>query len=173
MFAICAQGFIAMTFFIDAKAAHRKIYIKRFTLSDGILMLGLLPLIPLLMYTKAIKVFWIEPVKDSFFTDFFLEYFGESHLLAPLLGLLLLIYLFRVLIKRYDSTKQLTEQPLTMSFVVMLLWVFITCFIPYLRSVLVVPMMISRYTIIVLPAYVVVIAMGMELVNNTVARVMI
>ncbi|HEX7847247.1 MAG TPA: hypothetical protein VF476_15710, partial [Chitinophagaceae bacterium] len=47
-----------------------------------------------------------------------------------------------------------------LSFVVILCWVFITVLIPYLRSLWVIPMLVTRYTIVILPAILLALAYG-------------
>ncbi len=121
-----------------------------------------------------IKSFWIAPVSDNFFIDFFNEYFGDTNLLKPILLILLLVYTLHVLLKSKDpETGKIKDKPLQFSFLALSIWIFVTFLIPYLRSLLSVPMLFPRYTIVILPAFLMILAYGIELINNKLVKYLI
>jgi len=108
-----------------------------------------------------IKSFWIGNVSHDFILTFFNNYFGDAATLVPILTVLLIVYIVHVSLSgQTDSPRNLKNNPLRFGFVIMLGWVFITYLIPYLRSILVVPMLYPRYTIVVLPAILISAAWG-------------
>ena len=86
--------------------------------------------------------------------------------LKPILLLLLAVYVFNVFYaEKKLNSNPVKSNPLWFSFIVLSIWIIITYLIPYLRSLLVVPMLHPRYTIVVLPAFLIAIAYGIELIN--------
>jgi hypothetical protein len=127
---------------------------------------GYLPWLPYLQAVSRIKAFWAPLVPVTFVSDYFFEYFGNMKFLKPILLLLLSVYLFKVLYaeKKLNSNPA-KSNPLWFSFIVLSVWIVVTYLIPYLRSLLVVPMLYPRYTIVVLPAFLIAIAYGIELIR--------
>jgi hypothetical protein len=79
-----------------------------------------------------------------------------------------LIHLFTVLKKEED--KNIKTNPLLFSFLICFLWIVITFYIPYLRSLLVVPSLVPRYTIVLLPAIILLLALGIELISSNILK---
>src|SRR4030095_5106502 len=174
LFILASQLVIIVLFYLFAEKSDKKIYIKHFSLTGLIIAIGYLPWIPHLRAMSNIHSFWIQPVSATFFSDFFFEYFGNAALLKPLLVLLLLGYLFKV----FYSEKTLpvnpaNSNPLWFSFIILSIWIIITYLIPYLRSLLRFPMLLPRYTIVVLPAFLIALAYAIELINHKVVKIII
>jgi mannosyltransferase len=162
---LSSQVVLIIFFFIVEGKPDKMLFIKRMALSGSIIGVGYAIWLPYLRSVANIKSFWISPVSDSFFIDFFYAYFGHSFLLRPFLLLLLFIYTLRVLSSDQIEPKKLKLTPLPFSFVILFLWILVSYLVPYLRSLLVVPMLMPRYTIVVLPAYLIAISYGIELIN--------
>jgi hypothetical protein len=64
------------------------------------------------------------------------------------------------------------ESPLQLAFFVFFIAIAVTYLIPYLRSVVVVPMLFNRYTIVVLPAFIIAIAFAFILIHNRLIQTM-
>lgn len=126
------------------------------------IVIGFAPWIPFLLEMTKLKSFWITGISPAFAQDYFLEYFGNNNLLYPFLALFILLYLFKVLTNKDLDIR--SNQVL--GFTIIITWVFITLIIPYLRSVLTVPMLFPRYTIVVLPAFLLVLALGIDAIPN-------
>jgi hypothetical protein len=86
--------------------------------------------------------------------------------LKPILLALMMVYAFKVLYAEKKLTSNpVKSNPLWFSFIILSIWIIVTYLIPFLRSLLVVPMLFPRYTIVVLPAFLIIIAYGIELIN--------
>ncbi|MBS1774374.1 MAG: glycosyltransferase family 39 protein [Bacteroidetes bacterium] len=168
-FLIASQVVIISVFFFYVPNNQRWVYVRFFSLSGLIAIVGYIPWLPSMLYLKDVKSFWISTTEDGFISNFFLEYFGYSDMLKPLLIIFVLIFFYKLFTSQYDN-KKLTEQPLNFSFVIILLWVLVTSLLPYIRSRLVIPMLISRYTISVMPAYILIITLGIDFINNKTAK---
>ncbi len=174
LFVVVAQGILALIFIFQEKGDDRKHMFKFFLMSGAVVAIGYAPWLPFLKAMTGIQSFWISNVSDTFMRDFFYEYFGESNLLIPILFFLLFVYLLHATWKgNQEGVKKVKDTPLLLSLTIVLCWVFVTYFIPYLRSLLVVPMLFPRYTIVVLPAILLALAYGIELFKSNLIRIMI
>ena len=166
LFVLASQIAIIILLFFFTKKIDRKSYIKCFLLSGLIVAGGYLPWLPHLQAISNIQSFWVPPVPITFFYDFFFEYFGHMKFLKPILLALLMVYAFKVLYaEKKLASNPVKSNPLWFSFIVLSIWIIVTYLIPFLRSLLVVPMLFPRYTIVVLPAFLIIIAYGIELIN--------
>jgi uncharacterized membrane protein len=168
IFVTIAEAFILMSFWLLEK--EKKTLLFKHILGSFILI-GLIyaSWTPYIMDMKLIKSFWITNVSSNFATDYFFEYFGNSDLLKPFLYL----FLMGFFVQLFSIKGNLKEQPFFFGFFILVAWIFITYLIPYLRSIFVIPMLHPRYTIVVLPAILLIIASGVQNIQNQVIRNML
>jgi mannosyltransferase len=165
LFAVAAQGLLALLFiFLEEKRTEKIKLFKAFLLSSIIIFFGYAPLVPFLLKISNIKSFWIGPISPDFLLTYFKTYFGDAGTLIPILTVLLIVYIVHVSLGSQEAgtPRNITNNPLRFSFIVILGWTFITYLIPYLRSMLVIPMLHPRYTIVVLPAILLALARGID-----------
>jgi len=106
---------------------------------------------------------WIPHLKPDFFISFFTEYFGLSSFVSWVAFVFIVIYVVAVFVN-VKGFKNLKKNPLNLSFVFVFISVIISMGIPYLRSVLVVPMFVSRYSMPVLPSLIIAMSYGIEVI---------
>jgi uncharacterized membrane protein len=164
LFIVCSQFVIAFILMLSEKE-KRKTWLTVFGISGLAILVGFAPWLPFLRSMSQIKSFWISDISTRFYIIFFRTYFGGSDNLILLLYGLLIFYTLCVLIKGKWKLSTLKSDPLPLSFLVVVLSVLITYLVPYLRSLYVVPMLFDRYTIVVLPLFLLVIAYGIELIR--------
>jgi hypothetical protein len=144
---------------------------KSFLLANIIVIVGYLPWIPILFSVSKINSYWIDSIPENFASSFFYTYFGDNDFLKPFL----LIFLFLSLEIKNNEERNTSFSPQfskgQFSFFLCIIWIFIGFFIPYMRSILSVPILIPRYTIVVLPAFILLIAAGIKHVQNLSIRV--
>jgi len=169
LFIFVAQLVTGLIFWIVEKEEKKKLFIH---LLISAVVIGLIYSlwIPFLLSMTTIKSFWIQPPQESFAIDYFYEYFGNSDLLKPFILLFLfsgVLYIFKTFDKTEENIKR--NNALTL-FVICLLWIFVSFFIPYLRSLLIVPMLHPRYTIVILPAFIILMSFGLGVINKTISN---
>lgn len=170
MFILVAQFLLGVIFFFNEESNKKVLFVKRFTVSS-VLIIGLyLFWVPYILYISSIGSFWIPEPHLTIITDFFYEYFGNIGLLSPFITLFLLLYVLKIT-KVADSEERLMKQPFIMVFVFLFIWVSGTFLVPFLRSHLSIPVLISRYMIGVLPAYIFAVAFGILLINNRIIKI--
>lgn len=168
MFVVCAEFCIAVVFWFFAE--DRGLYFRRFALSGVVIVAGFAAWLPHVLFMSGLTTFWITSTSQDFIFTFFDEYFGPSDLLKPVLAVLLIYYVINVFRADSQHLRNPASHPLTMSFVVFSLGIVVTYTVPYIRSLLVVPMMLDRYTIVVLPIYLTAAAYGLQLITGKLVK---
>jgi hypothetical protein len=163
----------AVAFLLYWVAADRKIYLKRFAISWLVIAVCFSAWLPRMLKVNAMRTSWISSVSENFVTEFFGSFFGNSPFLQIIIGVSLLVYLMNVFRNGEPKLKSPTDSPLTLSFIVFAVVLFISSALPYLRSALILPILWDRYEIIVLPVYLAAAAYGMQLIGNAWARLVV
>lgn len=175
LFALFTQYLILLFFFILIEKENRlKFFIN--TLIAGIITLILfIPATELFIATTQIKSFWIPAPTLDAYTLIFKEFFGNSELLLPIVGFLFYFYFLKLSkTKNFEVTyKSIIDNRTVFNFIILLPWIVIVILIPLIRSYVTIPMLISRYFIVVLPAIILILSIGICQFNNKVIRVTI
>jgi mannosyltransferase len=168
IFLVCSEFCVALILLFFEE--NRKLYMRRFILSGLIIAVGYSPWVPFLINLSQIKNFWIGQIGQDFIFTFFNAYFGNSDFLKPILLVLLLFYLVNVFGKNEVKLTKVKDNSLTFSFVLFSICMVVTYTIPYIQSLLTVPMIYDRYTIVVLPIFLAAAAYGVALISDKLAR---
>lgn len=169
IFIALSQIVIALIAWIVEKNEKRKFLIN--FLISGLIILVLFSFqIKHILSISNISSIWIEKPKDSFAKDIVFQFFGNSNLLTPFLVLLLLtgmLYLFQTSTNRSASFKTDSSG---FALVVFICWSFLVFMIPYLRSLVGVPMIVPRYFISILPVFLLLLAVGLKMMKSNVVK---
>lgn len=139
----------------------------------AIVLLAFLPWIPIIVNSLQIKSFWIVDPGPLFFIEYFRFYFtgwwglSFKYILNWTLFLVLLYY-FWTLVCRARK-----KQSIEIDHFIILGWGVLTLLIPYMYTVYRMPMLVDRYTIITLPAILLVIAMGWVYIKNVYLKIVL
>ncbi len=166
LFVLVSQFLIVLYFLIDATKKERLKFLLLSALAGVITIALWIPSIKLFLIAADLKVFWIPAPTLDVYTNIFKEFFGNAESVL-LICLVLMVFYF---IKIFNSTKEdgveLTQNKNIFSFIIISIWIFITMFIPLVRSYLQIPMIISRYMIVVLPAAILLLAQGISFIKS-------
>jgi uncharacterized membrane protein len=163
---LVAGQFLTVGILWILEKSDRKQLLKTFLISAIIIVVGYLPWLSFLKDMAQIKSFWIGTIDPNFAENFFYGYFGNSGLLKPFLIFTLIYFSINAMKVRLPSPVAIRSSTLQLSFITFFFTILVTYAIPYLRSLLVVPMLFDRYTIVVLPAFIVAIAFGFDLIPS-------
>jgi hypothetical protein len=109
------------------------------------------------------------------YTQIFKEFFGQSEIVIFFI-LTVLIFFFVKLYNR-DNKTNLEVNPniekQVFSFLVLFCWIIVALLIPLISSYINLPMLISRYFINILPAIILLIAIGIYYIKNDTVKIMI
>lgn len=152
---------------LSIDATERNFLLKNFGISYLIIIIGFLPMLGGLKSDSAISEFWITKPEEDFYIAFFYDFFGGSGLLKPLLILLLISYVVSV-VRSKDRNDNFGGS--SFNFVLITISLLIIFLIPFLYSILKVPVAINRFLISALPILTLMVALGLEALENKLVR---
>ncbi|MCI5056839.1 MAG: glycosyltransferase family 39 protein [Flavobacteriales bacterium] len=166
LFVVVAQAFLCFLILIQSKKP--KIHFKYFLISFAIIGVAYAPWLPFLLNMTGIKSFWIEKIPTSFLVDYFGEYFGNAPIVISFATMSLIFFLIKAFMN--STEKETIKNPLSLALLTIIVIFFVSIGIPYLRSILVIPMLQCRYTIFVLPLVFLALAYGIRLIQWNIMR---
>ncbi len=173
LFVLFAQYLILLSFLILSNKENRKQFFINAFISGLITLILFIPAIKIFIKVTEIKEFWIPAPTVDVYTLIFKEFFGNSEMVLTLISLL--IFLYFVKLSRLKNLPQLSygsilNNKFIFSFIVLLFWIVIVLMIPLIRSYLSIPMIISRYFIVLLPAALIIITIGISQIRNSIIQ---
>lgn len=169
LFALFAQCTIVLYFVLwpyNTQVSGKKLF--TFSLiSAAIAVVMYLPCLEILFISASRTSIWIAKPEPDAYVDLLKEFFGnfDVQLVFVCIGIILFII-------GSIKEKRRGDQPAVLKFsgIVLFLWIFITLLLPWIRSYMVLPLIVSRYFINVLPAVILVVAIGFMQVKNSMVR---
>jgi uncharacterized membrane protein len=120
--------------------------------------LAFVPWLPIVFGDLQIGAFWIQRPKALFLAEYFYLYLGKDVILALVfIGFLFVFF-------RHQKVRR--DNPDFMAIVTVLLWLFFSYAIPLIRSLISTPILHVRYTIVSLPAWIILFAWGWTLISR-------
>lgn len=160
---------VIFTILWAAEYGNRKKFFLSFFIAEIVVLAVYLPWLPYLKEMSNIHSFWIQRPQTDFYYTYLLEFIGYAFYLLPFIYLALVVYCVNVFAQKAPF-RDIKQHPLLLSFVFVFVSIVTSYVIMFVRSITVVPMMISRYAIVILPALFIAIAYGMYLVQNKFIR---
>lgn len=164
-----AQLFI-FPIFLVTDAANRKKLFWFAALAGVVILAGYAPWVKAVLYQTNRDSIWIGKPENNFFIAYFDAYFGNSPALVYTFTLVILFFLVKAMGAANPSGMDLSRNRLYFSFTLLFTWIVVSLLIPYVRSLVSLPMLYSRYTIVTLPAFLLMAAIGIELMASTVQK---
>jgi uncharacterized membrane protein len=164
---LAAQGVTVCTLWVIEKHKNTQRLLKCFGLSCVILFLLYVHWMPTFFKIGHIKKMWIGKPNGNFFVNYFQRYFGWQKILIYLFLFIILFFFIKALNSILSSKRETKRQTdnLSLSFTVILIWIIVSYLVPYVFSKIRIPILHERYTIVTLPAILLAIAMGIELIK--------
>jgi hypothetical protein len=141
-------------------------------------------IITLLLYIPSVSIFikntkrtstWIPLPTVDVYTQIFKEFFGQSEVIIFFVLILFMYYLFILFDKKSKINLEINpnEEKQIFSFLVLFIWIIITLILPLISSYVKLPMLISRYFINILPAIILLIAIGIYYIKSNIVKLSI
>jgi len=121
--------------------------------AGGVAALSFIPWLPTLLQDTKIEQFWIPVPKIIFPARYFFDYTGKDEVSALIFGILILLfiaYFFK------------PENRKNAAYWMLVVWISVSLALPYFRSIFSTPILHVRYTIVTLPAWILLIAIGFD-----------
>ena len=172
LFVLFSQLFILLFFLIIIEKNKRINFFKFSFLSGIIAIILFLPAIKIFINVSEIKEFWIQPPAIDAYTLIFKEFFGNSEMILAFIGVFILFYFLRLSKEKQAriNYSEIINNRLIFSFIILLPWISIVLLVPLIRSYTTVPMIVSRYYIVVLPAVLILISVGINKFKNNLVQ---
>jgi uncharacterized membrane protein len=165
LFIVASQCVLAGLCWLWEQEDKRKFFLN-FLISGCVIALGFSFQIPQILKMSSAGASWIPPTTDDFAIKIFFDFFGNAGLLHPFVILLLLLGLMYLLQHLKTTRQPLKSDRYALLALVLFGWICFSFLIAYLRSILAIPMIVSRYFIIVLPAFLLLLSLGFEFIKN-------
>jgi uncharacterized membrane protein len=174
IFVLASQFVIILYFLFELPKNERKQFFLS-SIAAGVTTIILwLPSIKIFLVVAQIKSFWIQPPTTEVYTGLFREFFGNAEAIVFIAYLLSIFYFLKVFNEKKEHNDSNKQNKTIFSFIIISIWIFITLLIPYVRTYIDIPMIISRYFMSVLPAAVLILAIAITNINNkTIQRIVI
>jgi uncharacterized membrane protein len=140
-------------------------FIVNATFSGVLVGLSFIPWIPTVLSDNEISSFWIQPPKIYFLVEYVYVYLGGDIFLG--LIYLFLTGLFFRFVLRYlkDKPKSALRNDMFLyTLFVLISWIVFSYLIPYVRSIISTPVLHARYTLITLPALLIIFSIGWRII---------
>lgn len=172
LFALFSQYLILLYFIIKPFNISRKKFFVYCFISGIVTLLLYIPTYKLFIKTSEMTSIWIQMPTLDVYTQFFKDFFGQSELVLFFIVTLLILF-FIHLFKVKNSEKfaiNPNEDKLVFSFFILFVWILVTLFLPLVRTYTSLPMLVNRYFINILPAVLIIVAIGLDFVKNQIVR---
>ncbi|NHM03424.1 glycosyltransferase family 39 protein [Flavobacterium celericrescens] len=172
LFVFFSQLFVLLFFFLISKKNNMLDFFKKSLFSCIIVLILFIPALKIFIKVTEIKEFWIPAPTVDVYTLIFREFFGNSEIVLSLLGIFILLYFIKLSKTNHLEIKynNIVENKMLFSFIILLPWISLVLLIPLIRSYVSVPMIISRYFIVVLPAILLIISVGITQFKNKIIQ---
>jgi hypothetical protein len=172
LFVLLSQCFILLIFLLLTGKKERMQFFVNSAISGIVALILFIPAIKTFLEVSQIKQFWIPPTDLNTIKQIFKDFCGNSDFLLYL-SIIALLYYVVIFIKEKRTNKEekgIVENNHLLAFIILASWVIIVLAVPIIRSYLVIPMIISRYFIVILPGLILLISIAISRCNNEIVK---
>lgn len=164
LFIVLSQIFILLVILFYQRKENVKVYLLRVLLAGIVAFILLIPTIPIFIKVLGIKVFWIPAPQPNTLYLIYKEFFGYSLELIIFTGMFFILYVFGIFTnkKNKKANTDITQNADLLNRLILFSWIGITVLLPLVKSYLSASVMISRYFIGILPALLILFAIGIQ-----------
>lgn len=171
LFTLVSQYLLLLFFVFNQHKTTGKKFFFYSALSGITSLILYLPVWSIFQKAAERTTIWITMPTLDVYTDIFKEFFGQAELVI-FFAVILVALFFTYLSTEVKTDRRINpdEDRLVFSFVILFVWLTITLLIPLIRTYTALPMLISRYFINVLPAVILMIAIGLLYIRHEIVR---
>lgn len=170
LFVLFSQAVIILYFLIEKEKIERKRFFILSLISGLVVIILWIPALLIFLQASKTQSSWIPEPTPEQFSSLFKEFFGNAEVLFYFVSILLLFYFFKTFNKKGKSENPKDESKNVFQFAFISIWVFISLLIPYVISYIKIPVMVNRYFISILPAVIILIALGFNQIKDNKIR---
>lgn len=129
-------------------------------ISGALVIVAYTPWLPTIMNDLGTSLSWIKKPEPYFVAQYFYDYTGKD----AFTSLLLVVLIFQFC---KTFVRSVLSQETRNVFLILITWILLSYLVPYIRSILISPVLSNRYTIVTLPALIVLFAIGWSEIKNS------
>ena len=149
LFVLVSQVIILLFVFIKKEKTHKLLFFKQLLASGLVIIISFLPALNIFIETTKKKYTAIQPTTIDTVFLIFKDFVQQSYILLFLYSGLIVVCIYYVF-----------KEKMKLNYLLLFSWIIITLALPILRSYLVTPMIVSRYFITILPAFIILISIA-------------
>ena len=175
LFTLFSQYIILLLFIVKPFNIERKKMLIYSIMSGIITGILYIPSFNIFLENTKRTSTWIPLPTVDVYTQIFKEFFGQSEVVVFFVLIIFMYYLFILFNKNSKINLEINpnEEKQIFSFLVLFIWIIITLILPLISSFVKLPMLISRYFINILPAIILLIAIGLYYIKNNIVKLSI
>ncbi len=170
---VASQSLLLLGALFVLEKEQRILFFKRSLHSGWIALLVMSPTTPLFLKMMEYKSGWLLPPGPDGLTTIFKLFLGNTELLYFIFSLLIIYFLVQ-LFQQNNVRPQLSDivdNKLVFSTIILFNWMFLSILLPVVKTYLSEPMILHRYFIGLLPALILIIAIGADMIKNNMVKV--
>lgn len=156
LFVLASQLFVLFIVLVRLDKKEKSSFFFKSLVSGVVMTLIFLPAVNIFIETTKKKYAVFQPVSVDIVKQIFKDFADNSDML--LYGSLVIIVVYFSFVFKNKLFKSAEGTMI----LVLLSWIFITLALPIIRSILVTPMIASRYFIVILPPFILLVALGID-----------
>lgn len=170
-----SQYLLLLFILILTQKEQRKAFFRYSFYSGLLALLVTLPTYRLLLKMTKYNSGWLQLPGPDGFTSIFRDFMGGTEMLYFIFNLLIIFYLLKVFRQKEPglSLRNISDNKYLFSALILFSWMFFSFPLSIIKSYLDEPMILSRYFIHLLPALMVTVALGIELIRNRIAKTLV
>lgn len=168
-FTLFAQAIIFLLFLFLKKDLDKKQFFKGSIIAAIVFLIAYIPSMHSLMKIFSIKSFWISAPGPDSFKLIYKSFFGNSEIIIFLNGVLFFGFLFSFF--KSEKRKNIENGETNWSAIILVLWISFTILIPLISSYISNPIILDRYFLGVLPAIIILLAIGLMQIKGKVLKI--
>lgn len=160
LFVLVSQLILLLFVLIKKEKTNKLLFFKQLLASGLVIIISFLPALNIFIETTKKKYTAIQPTTIDTIFLIFKDFVQQSYILLFLYSVLIVVCLYYAL-----------KEKMKQSYLILFSWIIITLALPIIRSYLVTPMIVSRYFITILPAFIIIVSISILKFKYTIIKI--
>lgn len=170
LFVLFSQAVIILFFLFEKEKIEQKRFFILSLISGLSVIILWIPALLIFLQASKTQSSWIPAPTPDQFSSLFKEFFGNAEVIFYFISILIVFYFINIFNKTKRNKNSNKNDKTLFQFVIISIWIFISLLIPFVISYIKIPVMVNRYFISILPAVIILIALGLNQVKDNKIR---
>lgn len=172
---IFSQYLILLFIYIITKKDQKRSLFKYGLVTFITFIIVALPTYKMFLKVTAYKSGWLTLPGADGFTIIFHDFFGKTELLYVIFSSMIIFFIFKLFNEKNVklNNNEILNNNIIFSSIVLFTWMFFSILLPIIKSYTSEPMITTRYFIAILPALLISISIGIQLIKNDISKALL